>query len=303
MRNRSNNNLPAFYTYHNDMMLDANKPLLANLDINEFTYLHFHDCFEIGYCVSGSGVCRVEDQEYTFKEGDVEIIFPFQKHMSRNDDAGPSYWYWITFNLHALSERSGFGSSAKLEQLIANEMGLCGILTPEEHPEIAELVKKIFTETLEKDAATPYHAELRALYVYQLLIQLSRRSAPLPKLQIQRDRNLQSVSYALDLIAQGIQYGDTPSVESLARASNMSVSNFRKVFRKVTGLSPKDYITQGLLNKAQQLLLTTQKSISEICIETGFGDQSWFNRQFLAKTKMTPSAFRKKFQKEAIALL
>jgi AraC-like DNA-binding protein len=66
----------------------------------------------------------------------------------------------------------------------------------------------------------------------------------------------------------------------------------------VTGLSPKDYITQGLLNKAQQLLLTTRKSISEICIETGFGDQSWFNRQFLAKTKMTPSGFRKKFQRE-----
>lgn len=298
MLNRSTHNLPAFYTYHNDMMLDPDKPMLAILDVNDFTYLHFHDCFEIGYCVSGTGICMVEDQEYAFKEGDVEIIFPFQKHLSRNGEDGSSRWYWLTFNPHTLMERSGFGGSSKLEQLIANEMGLCGILTPEAYPEIAGLVKKIFTEILENDPTTPYHGELRALYVYQLLIELARASALLPKLQIQRDRNLQSVSHALDLMAQGIQNANPPSVETLARASNMSVSNFRKVFRKVTGLSPKDYMTNALINKAQQMLLTTQKSISEICMETGFGDQSWFNRQFLAKTKMTPSGFRKKFQRE-----
>ena len=298
MRNRSNNNLPAFYTYHSDMLLNPDKPMLAVLDINDFTYLHFHDCFEIGYCVSGTGVCMVEDKEYAFKEGDVEIIFPFQKHLSRNGKDGSSRWYWLTFNLHALMERNDFGGSAKVEQMIANEMGLCGILTQEEQPEIVALVRKIFTETLEKDHTSPYHSELRALYVYQLLIELSRRSATLPKLQIQRDAHLQSITPALDLIAQGIQNANPPSVESLARASNMSVSNFRKVFRKVTGLSPKDYMTNALINKAQQLLLTTRKSISEICIETGFGDQSWFNRQFLAKTKMTPSGFRKKFQRE-----
>ncbi len=296
MRNRSNHSLPAFYTYHNDMMLGSDKPMLAILDINDFTYLHFHDCFEIGVCVSGTGVCMVEGQEYPFREGDVEIIFPFQKHLSKNGQNGSSRWYWLTFNPHAMMERCGLGSSVKLEQLISKEMGLCGILAVEQYPEIVGLVKQIFSETLEKEHDTPYHRELTALYVYELLIELARCSASLPKLQIQRNQNLQSVSPALDLIAQGIQNANPPSVERLARASNMSVSNFRKVFRKVTGLSPKDYITKCLVNKAQQMLLTTDRSISEICAETGFGDQSWFNRQFLAKTQMTPSAFRKRFR-------
>ena len=296
MRNRSISNLPAFYTYHNDMMLGSDKPMLAILDINDFTYLHFHDCFEIGICVSGTGVCMVEGQEYPFKEGDVEIIFPFQKHLSRNGTTGSSRWYWLTFNPHTMMEHWGLGSSAKLEQLIANEMGLCGIFTREEYPEIVAQVQRIFSETLEKDSNTPYHGEIRALYIYQLLIELARLSETLPKLQIQRDRYLQAVTPALDLIAQGIQHANPPSVERLARASNMSVSNFRKVFCKVTGLSPKDYITKCLINKAQQMLLTTNKSISEICAETGFGDQSWFNRQFLTKTQMTPSAFRKRFR-------
>lgn len=296
MRNRSNHSLPAFYTYHNDMMLGSDKPMLAILDINDFTYLHFHNCFEIGVCVSGTGVCMVEGEEQPFKEGDVEIIFPFQKHLSRNGADGSSRWYWLTFNPHAMMERHGFGSSSKIEHLISNKMGLCGIFSPDKYPQIVTLVKQIFTETLERDEDTLYHGELRALYVYQLLIELARQSEALPKLQIQQDRNLQSISPALDLIAVGIQNSTPPSVEHLARASNMSVSNFRKVFRKVTGLSPKDYITKCLINKAQQMLLTTDKSVSEICIESGFGDQSWFNRQFLAKTQMTPSAFRRRFR-------
>ena len=81
MLNRSNDDLPVFYTRHNDMIMGSGKPIIASLEINDFSYLHFHDCLEIGYCVSGKGICLVEDKQYAFKKGDVEIIFPFQKRL------------------------------------------------------------------------------------------------------------------------------------------------------------------------------------------------------------------------------
>lgn len=296
MRNRSSHDLPAFYTRHNDMFADSGRPVLAPLEINDFTYLHFHDCFEIGYCVSGSGVCMVEDRQYAFQTGDVEIVFPYQKHLSRNSEKEASRWYWLTFDPYSLMEKSGFSGSAKLEQLISNEMGLCGIFTPGQHPEVVALVEQLFRELLENRGRSPHHSELRALYVYQLFICLARLSQTLPKLKLERSGSLQSVSTALDMISQAVRNADTPSVEMLAAACSMSVSNFRKVFLKVTGLSPKDYITKCLINKAQQLLLTTEKSVSEICRDAGFGDISWFNRQFLSMTGLTPSAFRKKYR-------
>ncbi len=297
MLNRSNNDLPVFYTRHNDMIMNSGKPIIASLEINDFTYLHFHDCLEIGYCVSGNGVCLVEDKQYVFKKGDVEIIFPFQKHLSKNSEKGSSVWYWLTFNPHLLMKKSGFSGGAKLEQAIYNEMGLCGIFSPKQYPEIVALVEQFFRELLEKDNNSMYHSELCALYVYQLLISLARISEPLPKLRIKQDKKLQTVSTALDIISQAVLKANTPSVEMLADSCNMSVSNFRKVFFEVTGLSPKNYITKCFINKAQQLLLTTDKSIWEICIESGFGDISWFNRKFLSETKMTPSAFRRKYSK------
>lgn len=299
MGNRSNHNLPAIYSYHGDMIADSNKPIILPLDVNDFTYLHFHDCLEIGYCVSGNGICMVDDQQYPFKKGDVQIVFPFQKHLSKNSGEEFSNWCWFTFNPYLVIEKSGFANIANVKQLISNEMGLCGIFTPEEYPEVVALVERFFRELLEKDEASSHHVELRALYIYELLVYLSRLSEPLPKLQIQQDRNLQALSNALALISQSIQNANTPSVEMLAAACKMSVSNFRKVFRKFVGLSPKDYITKCCINKAQQLLLTTHKSILEVCLESGFRDLSWFNHQFLEKANMTPSAYRKHFNKQS----
>ena len=261
MLNRSNDDLPVFYTRHNDMIMGSGKPIIASLEINDFSYLHFHDCLEIGYCVSGNGVCLVEDKEYAFKKGDVEIIFPFQKHLSRNSEKGSSVWYWLTFNPHSIMKKSGFAGNTELEQAIYNEMGLCGIFSPEQYPEVVALVEQFFGELLEKDNASLYHSEFCALYVYQLLICLARISESLPKLKIEQDVKLQTVSPALNIISKAIQEANTPSVEMLATSCNMSVSNFRKVFFKVTGLSPKNYITKCFINKAQQLLLTTDKSV------------------------------------------
>lgn len=296
MRNRSEHDLPAFFIAYDTFSFTGSERIFPTpLEIYDFTFLHFHDFLEIGYCVDGKGICRVEDREYFFQKGDIEIIFPFQQHLSRNHESESSQWYWLNINPYALMEDSGFAGAQKIEHMMFEEMGLCGILSPKQYPEIAGLVDGLLRETVEGLADTPYHTELCAAYVYQILICLARLSIKLPKLEIQRDRSILSLAPALDLISEGVRCGAVPSVEMLASSCGMSVSNFRRVFHRVIGLAPKDYITKSFLYKAQQLLMTTKKSILEISMETGFQDISGFNRQFLAKIRMTPSAFRKAY--------
>lgn len=288
--------LSAFFRAQKPFLFTETKLLKPfPLEIYDFTYLHFHDCLEIGYCIEGEGICRVDDKEYPFKAGDVQVIFPFQKHLSRSKKDNCSLWYFLSINPYALMEQCGFTSIAKIEHIISKEMGLCGIFTPEEHPVIVESVTNILDKINTPNQATPYYTELCATYVYQLLIQLASHSQHLPKLTIEHDRNIHSVVPAIDLISESVKKGVIPSVESLANSCGMSVSHFRRVFRNIIGLAPKEYITKSLLNKAQKLLLTTDKSILEISMETGFQDISGFNRHFLSKTNMTPSEFRKTF--------
>ena len=300
MQNRSNDNLPAFFIRQDTFPYkELRKPHIAPLEIYDFTFLHFHDFLEIGCCVEGKGICRVEDKEYAFQKGDVQIIFPFQKHLSKNLENEHSQWYWLNINPYILMEKTSLTTLSKIEHLMFKEMGLCGIFSQEEHPEIAKLVKALLHETLECSVAIPLHLEFCASYVYQILICLARLSYDLPKLEIRRDKTMTVLSPALDMITNGINTGSIPSVQTLADSCGMSISNFRKVWSKVIGLAPKDYITKQFLYKAQQLLLTTDRKITEIATETGFQDISGFNRQFLAKSGMSPSEFRKMYKKSS----
>ena len=70
MRNRSCTDLPSYYAPSPGAWLKNDRPY--PLEVYDITSLHFHDTLELGVCSEGQGVCRVEDREYPFCEGDVQ---------------------------------------------------------------------------------------------------------------------------------------------------------------------------------------------------------------------------------------
>ena len=85
MRNRSFLTLPSFYVHAEPSRLDERSAEAGPLEIFDITYLHFHSVLELGVCASGRGTCVVEGENMPFAEGDVQIIFPFQRHLSRSE--------------------------------------------------------------------------------------------------------------------------------------------------------------------------------------------------------------------------
>lgn len=83
------------------------------------------------------------------------------------------------------------------------------------------------------------------------------------------------------------------SVESLARACNISVSALERRFRKHLAKTPHQYIIEVRLDHARDMLLETDKSIGTIALETGFADHSHFTRAFTRHFSLTPSEARK----------
>lgn len=82
------------------------------------------------------------------------------------------------------------------------------------------------------------------------------------------------------------------SVATLAKAANLSISRFHALFRETTGLSPHAYIAREKLKRAQELLRTTDKTLDEISLETGFYDPYHFGRQFKKMFGMPPGQYR-----------
>lgn len=83
------------------------------------------------------------------------------------------------------------------------------------------------------------------------------------------------------------------SVKALAERGYMSVTNFSRVFKQQTGISPYEYVLISRLNKAKELLRQTDMSISQIAAAVGFNSDSNFIHFFSQNTGMSPKSFRK----------
>ena len=81
-------------------------------------------------------------------------------------------------------------------------------------------------------------------------------------------------------------------MEFYAEKLNMTARNLNLITRSVFGKSATEIIETRKLREARRLLLTTEKSVSEIGFELGYNEKSYFSRVFRKKTGATPTAFR-----------
>jgi len=87
-------------------------------------------------------------------------------------------------------------------------------------------------------------------------------------------------------------YLNNLSMEELAFICNMSLSSFKREFKKVFNDTPAKYIKNKRLDHAASLLLKCDDSITEIAFNSGFVDVTTFSASFQDKFKTSPSKFR-----------
>jgi two-component system response regulator YesN len=76
----------------------------------------------------------------------------------------------------------------------------------------------------------------------------------------------------------------------------MSESHFMSFFKQTTGQSFMAYLNHCRIERAEALLIKTEKSMSEVSQEMGFCDQSYFGTVFRRLVGMTPAAYRRRFR-------
>lgn len=84
----------------------------------------------------------------------------------------------------------------------------------------------------------------------------------------------------------------TKTIQDIADGIGVSYSTFRKNFKKYTGLSPASYFQDLKLQRAKDLLRSTQMSIKEIAYLLDFETPDYFSTQFRKKVGKRPSDFR-----------
>lgn len=89
------------------------------------------------------------------------------------------------------------------------------------------------------------------------------------------------------------------SMEELARLCGLSLSSFKREFKKLYGESPARYIREKRLEKARELLEVSAYSVSEIAFQLGFSDPGYFAKSFHEKWGCSPTDYRKALKESA----
>ena len=83
-----------------------------------------------------------------------------------------------------------------------------------------------------------------------------------------------------------------PAIQIFADKANLSQHYFSDLIKKETGRSPKDHINDYVVERAKNMLLGTEQSISEIAYDLGFNYPHYFTRLFKSRTGKSPAQYR-----------
>jgi AraC-like DNA-binding protein len=86
---------------------------------------------------------------------------------------------------------------------------------------------------------------------------------------------------------------DALRLDDLAAEAKLSAYHFLRVFERLIGLTPHQYVRRARLRNAAARLSTSNAKVVEIALDCGFGDVTNFNRAFRAEFGMTPLAYRR----------
>lgn len=265
---------------------------------------HHHHLFELLYCVEGEVAHEINRDAMTMQAGDWLLIKSGVRHQSSNT-AKPDYGF---FNVHFDLDDPEIRSLLSLApyRLIRHKEAERSKLRYYVG-ELEEVMQRNRTKQPEATATATESSPLRfedklLLQSYTLLIihdvlQLLREhehgSIRGHGTTPEKDPSLFTADIA-HMIEEKLSLGlcEEATVAGVAKEMNLSRSQCSKLFTKVYGLSPRQYVSQQKLKLAKELLVTTHLPMTDIAEKLGFHSASHFSRQFRRWTGQSPSEFK-----------
>lgn len=252
---------------------------------------HFHDTYELYYLLEGQRYYFIDKETYLVKKGDVILVKPNQIH--KTSQAANSCHNRILLQitgemLDPFLKKNGVATLAELYAA-----GNSIIAIPENDRKKIEIPMLQIIEELTKKKKN-YQLMVR-LRLMELLIQLSRyRPAAAFYQENQKVQSIkhQKVNEVADYLLNHPETSET--LEGLAKRFYISKSYLSRIFKEVTSFTVNEYINVNRIKKAQNLLIHSDYSVTEISEMLGFESITYFERVFRKYADDAPLKYRKK---------
>ena len=209
------------------------------------------------------------------REGDLFLLFPGEWHSYSPSPTTGWKSYWIGFKGRNMDDRVR-----------------AGFLTPTKpiyHVGFSDDIVHLYKDAYETALCEAAYSQqvlaglvnhiIGVMYSLERNIELNRNQA-----------HVDMVNRARLEIREHLESSLT--IQQVAQDLGVSYSNFRKLFKEYTGISPATYQQDLRLQRAKELLSTTDMSVKEIAYRLNFESPDYFSAKFKIKTGRRPSELR-----------
>ncbi|WP_419884295.1 AraC family transcriptional regulator [Paenibacillus sp. B-A-8] len=275
--------------FHENRTYHSNFPFTVIVSDNIDFLAHWHNDLELVYVFEGSIRMGINSETRVLEAGDMAICSSGDIHYYESKD-GSSKIMMVIFNPSLIGFPGGWPLNVRLTSPFIDK---CLVIREDEvaiNNRLSAIMQELMREYNQK---LEYHEQLiiGLLHEWSGLI---LRHVPLDKINPQKDKrritNMKVMQEVLEYL--DVNYMHSITLADAARQANMSLFYFSRFFKRISGMSYIAYLSNIRVNQAEQLLLTTDKSILEIALECGFTNIRTFNRVFKQIKQRTPSELR-----------
>ncbi len=163
----------------------------------------------------------------------------------------------------------------------------CRFSAPSLPPSPKALPVVAWMEALARTGSSPRSDELALRIIERIIAAMAGdRRLPAPPTEREARRVVEAVRLVEAEPARPIDLGQ------MAAAAAMSKYHFLRVFRRLTGMTPHQYLISARLRRAALALASSRQPVIAVALDAGFGDLSNFNKTFRAAFGLTPTQYR-----------
>lgn len=252
---------------------------------------HWHEELEVAVVVAGEAELLLEKKTYQLKKGDGFFINAQALHGVNALTPQGCQLYSLVFHPRLVG---GSGDSVFWQNYVGPLMEKKSFRdaifdgSVSWHNKACDFIKEAWQAMAEE----PVGYEFQVRHALSQLILLLKLHMPVSEREpSERDlRNAQRIRVMLQYIE--MHYKEEISTAQIAGSALISERECLRCFHKSIGMPPVRYLKQFRIQKASELLLSTEKSAGDIGAECGFLDNSYFTKAFREIKGCTPGAYR-----------
>ena len=278
--------VPPIYRYTKDDYINWGNGILFHTKLVQTDCpLHWHDHYEIEYIKSGHGKQIFNGVEYEIIPGMLHILTPTDFHE------------WI------LEEdveviKINFREEDVAPFILNTLIGLCGNTALRFAGKEKEIFDRLFEVSLnhmelfkDSEYCTMMLKRLLECVILNVIEHLKNAN---DSKKIMFEKITDKIRRVTMYIHQ--HFKEPLELKTIADEVHYSPQYLSKIFHQMMGVTFKGYVTNLRMNYASALIINTDMSISDICVEAGFGTRRNFTKEFKRIYFYSPTEYRQKNQ-------